>query len=66
MKKYPHIAALAFLTLAGAGCRSMGPEPVGEGAAASAAAEPLPGGRLQVLVEKTRCYASLPRRAHRP
>ena len=66
MKTYQHIAALAFLTLAGAGCRSMGPDLVGDGAAASAAAEPLPGGRLQALVEKTRCYASLPRRTHRP
>ena len=26
----------------------------------------LPGGRLQALLEKTRCYAGLPRHAHRP
>jgi hypothetical protein len=32
----------------------------------AATSQALPGGRLQAIVEKTRCYVSLPRRAHRP
>ncbi|MBM4164753.1 MAG: hypothetical protein FJ222_10000 [Lentisphaerae bacterium] len=55
--------ALVILALAAIGCRAVGPERIWDD---SAAAEPLPGGRLQALVENTRCYASLPRIAHRP
>jgi len=66
MKTCRHLAALAFLALTGAGCRSVGPGLPGNGGADVPAVEALRGGRLQVLIENTRCYASLPRSNHRP
>jgi hypothetical protein len=66
MKTYRHLAILMCLAAAGAGCRGAGPRLAGVGGPDASATEALPGGRLQALVEQTRCYASLPRRAHRP
>lgn len=66
MKTYRSFSALAILVLAATGCRAVGPARIWDGGDADAVAEPLPGGRLQALVENTRCYASLPRIAHRP